>query len=335
MAQHYPRHIHCPNLHPNETVINIRHQPNFTHFLTVACIAGFAAVSQALASPPARSDQPVSVFTYRAPESDSDHRYDYDTAALRLALEKTRRQYGPYRLEPSPAMTFPRAISAVSRNEYPNFFVKLSYEEEHVVQRNMIFAKFPVDLGIVGYRVCFTSTQSKEKAKAAKSLDDLKKLSIGQGRGWADVEILRHNGFQVIEASNYENLFRMVANQRFDLFCRGTNELLDEYEAHRDIDNLTYDETFSIAYPLPRFFFTHQSNSKAAERITDGLLAAFRDGSLQALWRKNYWNSINFVRLDKRRIYWIENPLLKGLDFNYRQYYFNPLADTKHQPPSN
>lgn len=314
-------------------MITIRHQPNFTHFLVAACVAGFVALSPALASPPARSDQALTVFTYRAPESDSDHRYDYDTAALRLALEKTRREYGPYRLEPSPAMTFPRAISAVSRNEYPNFFVKLSYEEEHVAQRNMTFARFPVDLGIVGYRVCFTSTQSREKVKAAKSLDDLKKFSIGQGRGWADVEILRHNGFQVVEASNYENLFRMVASQRFDLFCRGTNELLDEYEAHRDIENLTYDQTFSIAYPLPRFFFTHQSNSKAAERITDGLLAAFRDGSLQALWRKNYWNSINFVRLDKRRIYWIENPLLKGLDFNYRQYYFNPLADTRHQTP--
>lgn len=332
MAQHYPHHIDCPNPHTNDTVINIKHQPNLTHSLVAAFVAYFVALSHAQASPPAPGDDPVSVFTYRAPESDSDHRYDYDTAALRLALEKTRQEYGPYRLEPSPAMTFPRAISAVSRNEYPNFFVKLSYEEEHVSQRNMTFAKFPVDLGIVGYRVCFTSPQSREKVKAAKSLDDLKKFSIGQGRGWADVEILRHNGFQVVEASNYENLFRMVANHRFDLFCRGTNELLDEYEAHRNIDNLTYDQTFSIAYPLPRFFFTHHSNKKTAERITEGLLAAFRDGSLQELWRKNYWNSINFVRLDKRRIYWLENPLLKGLGFNYRQYFFNPLSDTNYRP---
>lgn len=280
-------------------------------------------------APPAQGENLV--FTYRAPESDGDHRYDYDTEALRLALEKTRQAYGPYRLEPSPAMTFPRAIAAISSNEYPNFFVKLSYEEAHIQQRNMTFARFPVDLGIVGYRVCFTSTQTKAKVGMAKSLEDLKKLSIGQGRGWADVQILRHNGFHVVEASNYENLFRMVAHERFDLFCRGTNELLGEFEAHRNIHNLTYDQTFSIAYPLPRFFYTHQSNKEAAERITEGLMAAFRDGSLQALWRKNYWASISFVRLDKRRIFWLENPLLKGLDFNYRQFFFNPLTDINHQ----
>ncbi len=266
------------------------------------------------------------LFTYRAPESTADHRYDYDTAALRLALEKTRQEYGDYRLEASPAMTFPRAISALSKNEYPNFFVKLSYEASHVSQRNMTFAKFPVDLGIVGYRVCFTGPESNAKVRTARTLDDLKQFSIGQGRGWADVEILRSNGFKVVEASNYENLFLMVANGRFDLFCRGTNELLDEYETHKNIGQLSYDQTFSIAYPLPRFFFTHQSNRQAAERVTRGLLLAFRDGSLQELWRQNYGQSIDFVRLDKRRIFWIENPLLKGLDFDYRQFFLNPLS---------
>ena len=59
--------------------------------------------------------------------------------------------------------------------------------------------------------------------------------------------------FKVVEVSRYESLFRMVAINRFDLFCRGTNELLEEFNAHRDIPDLTYDEAISIAYPMPRF----------------------------------------------------------------------------------
>jgi hypothetical protein len=268
----------------------------------------------------------TTVFTQRVGESETDVRYHYDNAVLKLALEKTKEKYGPYRLQASPPMTFPRAIFAASKNEYANFFIKLSYEEILVTQKSMVFAKFPVDLGIVGYRICFTHSETKAKLAEIKSLEDLKKFSMGQGTGWADVEILRYNNFNVITAANYESLFKMTAAKRFDLFCRGTNELLEEYEAHRDIPGLSYDESFSLAYPLPRFFFTHKDNDKAAKRIEEGLLIAYRDGSLQQLWKTNYEKSINFVQLEKRRIFWIENPLLKNLDFNYRQYFYAPLA---------
>lgn len=267
------------------------------------------------------------VFTYRAPESERDTRYQYDTAVLKLALEKTVSKYGAFRLQASPPMNFARAISALQQNTYPNFFIKLSYEDELVHAGKATYARFPVDLGIVGYRVCFANEDSKRRVANAKSLDDLRKLTMGQGQGWADVTILRSNGFQVVEVSAYESLFRMVALGRFDLLCRGTNELLEELESHKDIAGLTYDEAISIAYPLPRFFFTHAANQQAAERIEEGLLLAYKDGSLQKEWIKNYRRSIDFVRLEKRRIFWIDNPLLKNLNFNYRQYFFDPLSE--------
>lgn len=269
------------------------------------------------------------VFTFRPAESQRDLRYNFDTAVLQLALEKTKEKYGPYRLQASPSMTFPRAINSVSLNEYPNFFIKLSYEDRHVAHGHMTYARFPVDLGIVGYRICFTNPQAKERLRSIKTVDDLRQFTIGQGRGWADVEILRHNGFKVIEVSTYESLFKMVAAERFDLFCRGTNELLEEFETHRDIPGLTYDETFSVAYPLPRFYFTHESNRKAAERIEEGLLAAYRDGSLQDIWHKNYNNSIDFAQLAKRHFFWLENPLLEQIAFNYRQYFYDPFSQRK------
>lgn len=264
------------------------------------------------------------VFTYRAPESDSDLRYNYDKEALQLALEKTKHKYGSFKLVQSPSMNFARSIDVISKNSLPNFFIKLSYEDRFS-SLHMIYSRFPVDLGIVGYRVCFTSADKIENLKKIKTIEDLKKFSHGQGLAWADTQILRDNGFKVEEVSNYEGLFKMVASGRFDLFCRGSNELLDEWNSHKDVKNLTYDESFTIVYPLPRFFYTNSANVKAAQRIQEGLVIAYNDGSLIKAWRRNYNDSINFVKLHKRKVFRLENPLLKKVDFDYKKYFFDPF----------
>jgi hypothetical protein len=152
------------------------------------CLAIFGSV------PAAGED--ATVFTYRSSESDRDPRYHYGFAVLRLALDKTVVKYGPYQLKPSPRMTFPRAIKAVEYNQYPNFFVKLSYEQRLVSDLKFVFAKYPVDRGIVGYRVCFSNPESKKRLSTVESVADLKEFVIGQGSGWSDVEILRSNGFK-------------------------------------------------------------------------------------------------------------------------------------------
>ncbi len=305
--------------------------PSFLHRLIRAgllvgslSLAGLLLLAQAAHGAPK-----ATVFTYRSPESDLDQRYNYDTAVLRLALEKTSPKYGPFTLVPSPKMTFERAFVSLRDHAFPNFFVKQSYEERYVSEMKLAFVKFPVDRGIVGYRVCFTDPETKQRLQSVKTAQDLLQFRMGQGMGWSDVAILRHHHFTVQEVVSYEALFKMVAHNRFDLFCRGTNELLDEWEAHKNIPNLVYDEAISIAYPLPRFFFTHAANQAAALRVEEGLLMAYKDGSLQKLWHANYKKSIEFVKLEKRKIFWFDNPNLKNLNFNYRQYFYDPLADAK------
>lgn len=271
------------------------------------------------------------VFTYRSGESEHDSRYRYQAEALRLALEKTRGTYGPYRLEASPAMVAPRVLIALNKNQFPNFFAELSYDEVHLESGNLMHIPFPVDRGIVGYRVCFAHEDAKERLSRARTLEDLRSFRMGLGTGWADVKVLRHSGFNVVEGPNYEGLFQMLALKRFDLFCRGTNEIREEWEAHRNVPGLSVETTFAIAYPLPRFFYTHKSNARAAQRVEKGLLLAYQDGSLQALWHKHYRSSLEFARLKERRFFWLENPLVKTLDPSYRKYNYDPLTDTARE----
>ncbi len=279
------------------------------------------------ASMPLRADMVVS---FRDAESQKDRRHEYNLALLKLALEKTRSDYGNYRLQPVPAMNIARSVQAMKKNEYPNLVVELSYEDSYA-NTSLTYIPFPVDLGVVGYRICFTAPTLPSPLPTDKKR--LQRYTIGQGIGWADVEILRHNGFRVMEVGNYESLFKMVAAGRFDLLCRGINELYLEYESHSEIPGLHYDSTLAIHYPLPRFFFIHQSNQLARERIHKGLLRAYKDGSLQRLWQKEYQSSIDQADLAHRTIIFLDNPLIRTLPKDYQQYLYDPLNKQFATPP--
>ena len=83
------------------------------------------------------------------------------------------------------------------------------------------------------------------------NVDQLKKFRYGQGMGWQDAAILKENGFDVELVSNYESLFLMLSLNRFDLLCRGVNEVLGEWEKIEKYKGIALDENFIIHYEMP------------------------------------------------------------------------------------
>lgn len=262
----------------------------------------------------------ATVFTYRAPESDRDTRSHYEIEVLRLALEKTTKEYGPFRLQPTPRINVARCMQSVRQHKFTNFFCSLGYTELYNTYPDVTYVHFPIEMGILSYRTCFTNAKTAEKLAGITTLEQLQTLVHGQGRDWADVAVLRLNGFQVLEVDQYEALFTMVAAGRFDLFCRGANEVKKEYELRHDISGLVYDQHILLHYPMPLVLYTNKANTAAIERITKGLHLAYKDGSLIELWKQKHLPSANFAQLHKRRIFHLKNPLLKSIDFDYTQY---------------
>lgn len=266
------------------------------------------------------------IVSYRSGESDGDKRHNYEKNILELALEKTKGSYGDFELRPSEVMNFTRAINDLEKNITHNLILRLSYDSKLRTDK-IDFAQFPIDLGIVGYRVCLTNTKTLNRLKTVKNIDDLKKFTHGQGQQWTDVSILRFNQFTVFTSTGYENLFRMVALGRFDLFCRGVNEILYEFNSHKNIKGLELDESFAIVYPLPRFFYTNKNNKRLIARIEEGLLIAYKDGSLKKLWMEEYEASVKSANLGQRKIYRLENNDLNSLKFDYQKYFVDPIKD--------
>lgn len=261
------------------------------------------------------------VFTLRSPEGQYDTRYNFDNELIELALQATIKDFGPYTIKYSHQMNFSRAIKIATVNQLENFFFKNSYELS-LEKSGLIPVYFPVDLGIVGKRICFVNPNIKDEFSKVRSFSDLKSFVHGQGQDWSDVKILRYNKIKVKEYSTYESLFYAVAIGRIDLFCRGANEIKSEVEKFGPIvKDLMVDSHIVINYDLPRFFYTHKSNLRAKERIEKGLKIIFENGLYEKLWQKEYAASIAFSNLSKRQYINLENPLLKDLNFNYLQYF--------------
>lgn len=270
--------------------------------------------------------QAATLFTYIGPESEQDPRTTYDRELLRLALDKTRDTFGDYELVPAPTMTKARARLSMDLNLLPNLMVMDSYSSAREGE-GLAYVRFPIHLGIVSYRICFVSPQQQAAVTRVTSLKELQSFTFGQGKGWLDIEILRRSGLQVLEVDGYEKLFKMVSRGRFDLFCRGVSELRNELLTHQGVTDLAVDDSLLLYYPLPRVFYTNGKNSEAIKRVELGLQLAWQDGSLQALWRGSFGPAIDFAKLPQRHLIRLDNPFLKGIGFDYRPYFYNPMTD--------
>lgn len=274
------------------------------------------------------------VVSHRSPFTVGDKHHIYSTELLNLALEKTRKEYGDFKLQPIPPRNYTRALKAAVDDEYPNLLIETSYEQALTHHAKLDFINFPIDLGILGYRVCFINPKLKASNKKIETLDHLRQYNFAHGVGWADTTIFRHNGLKVQEVDNYDGIFLMVIGGRVDFFCRGANEILGEIEQFSNLKELTFDEQFLLVYPLPRFFYLNARNKLAKERIELGLRRAYADGSLQELWKIHFLPSLDVVNLSHRNVIYLENPLLKGLDMSFAPDFMSLLGDAKNKPRS-
>lgn len=248
----------------------------------------------------------------------------YEVKLLDLALTKTIDEFGPFKLvgAKQSGMTHLRATEIIRSQKVENYVKVLGYNEQYLVEKSMDFVRVPIYFGLLSYRTCFTAEKNIPKLKSTNTIKELLKMSQGMGIGWSDSEILKASGVKIIEVANINALYKMLAIGRIDLFCRGTNEVLVEYEDNKHIKGISYDRSIALHYPNPHFFHTNIENQALIQRLTLGIERAYEDGSMKLLWNEVFKESISFVDLKSRRIFEFNNHRLKGLTLNYKKYEF-------------
>jgi hypothetical protein len=283
-------------------------------------LSGCAALAAGLASDVRAQELTI---TLRAPDSESDLRNAYVRDAVQLALEKTRATDGGYRLQTSLPMNKRRALIEAAQQATTNFMVATGPDAGRAA--GLVPVLFPIHLGVNRYRVCFVHAGSRAQVREAVTLSAVARLRHVQGRGWADADILRANGFTVAEIATYEALFQMVALGRADLFCRSVLEVGDEWRARAGLKGLALDDSLLLAYDLPQYLYTHPGNAAAIDRIGRGLRLAHADGSLQTLLRQHLQPSLAQLNLPQRRLFLLDVPTPAVVEMNDRPFQIDLL----------
>lgn len=234
-------------------------------------------------------------------------RDDYQVAALTLALEKTRSSYGAFEVD---RVLDSMSTMRVRREVYMGHRLNVHAGPWRDVaagdaqERNFMIGT-PILSGLLGYRVLIVRKEDLPKFRAIAGEAQLKQLSAGQGRGWVDTEVLRHNGYKVEDSGNVTTLLEMLVNKRFDYLPTSVVEAPSLLTA-----DLAIVPDLVLYYPLPAMFYVSAAEPKLAERLEAGLAAAKRDGSLDELTARHFQREIKQLKSRTVRCFVLANPTL-------------------------
>ncbi|MCP3924721.1 MAG: amino acid ABC transporter substrate-binding protein [Desulfobacterales bacterium] len=249
------------------------------------------------------------VVRHIRPEQKQDQRNLYYFDVLRLALDKTIDTDGPYKFKMAKsAMLQRRSIESLATGQLIDVMWTMTSKKR---EERLLPIRIPILKGLLGHRVFIIRKQDKEKFALINTLEDLKKLTAGQGHDWPDTVILKANGLKVMAGSNYDGLFHMLQHGRFDYFPRGVNEPWAEIRLHKN-KGLIVETTLLLEYPAPLYFFVNKQNLKLADRIERGLRLAIQDNSFDRLFRNHPANKeiFDLANMKNRKIFKLKNPLL-------------------------
>ncbi len=251
------------------------------------------------------------VIKYPMLKDVSEARQAYKLELIKLILEQTKAEYGTYLLEHyvinDPGAN--RLALILDKGDQVNLW--WSSPGSIIAQKNVI--EIPVDIlhGQLGHRICLINRESKIDLSNVTDLNAFKSIRIGQGLGWADVDIYSFNGFNPILASSFDGLIGMLAANRFDCVPLGINEIEAIYqEKLSTTPQLLIEPNLQIDYAFPIYFYVSARFPKIAERLKNGFKTIQANGEFKTLFNKYFPQNFENLNLEKRRVICLKSPYL-------------------------
>lgn len=246
----------------------------------------------------------------------------YARGLLKLALSKLPEKYDIQ--ETIPSNSEERMVSMVMDNELEVVW----YATTNDLEERMQPIRIPIYRGLLGYRVLMIKKGTQHIFDGIKTNEDLKRVSLGQGRFWADTNVLTANNLNVVKVMKYEGLFYMLDGGRFDAFPRGVHEPWAEMQRYPKLA-LDVEQNLLVSYTNPFYFFVNKTNNQLAQDIERGLRIAIEDGSYDEYFFNDptVKDVINKANLKNRSIIHLDNPSLpKNTPLDDKSLWFDPYS---------
>ncbi len=254
----------------------------------------------------------------------------YQKELLEQLLDATIHDYGPYQLNfvtNTKNWSTKRYLQTLSKGELINLsWGAVNWEKPE--DYNMVRINYPILKNSNGYRILLIHKSNQKYFNDARSFLEFKKLKAAQVKGWADVDILEHNGIEVEKPTLIHNIYPMLKAKRFDYFPLGLLEITEIHSSvSQKFDELTIENSKLIYYPSPIYFQANKRFPKLILRITDGMKIMNESGMLDKLFDKHFGSEIKKFNLKNRTIIELTNPYLPKSYLKPKQNLINRYND--------
>lgn len=281
------------------------------------CIALTAVISVTLTQ--AHAAEPLPIYYNQSGGTEKSLAYN----VLELALSKSGKTY---KIEPAPIKYSNSAaqIDAIANGAQLDIVWASASKK---ASEKLLSVPFPIDGGLLGYRIFLIDKARQGEFNQVKNLQDLSKFIALQGAGWADVTTLRQAGLTV-RTGPKNNLYKMTIGQRGDYFARAVHEALAEQEQQvGEVPALAVEQNLVLQYPATMLFYVSKEKTGLRDDILKGIEAAWNDGSYHTLFMADptVQAALTKANLPNRTIIKIDNPNfpdeLASMD---PKYWFDP-----------
>jgi len=201
----------------------------------------------------------------------------YYLSLLKIALEKTKADYGAYRLVPSEtAMVNRRAIANLTTNSN----VDVVWGEIPVaLDSRLDVIDIPLLRRFSDYMSIVIRKEDQKKFSAITTQSQLKLLMAGRIQLANDIDLFKRNGYKFIASTQkHDKLFTLLSHKRIDYFP------IIAYGGYLNIHkypDLMVEQTMALRYKKGVYFIVNAAKPRLKERITKGLRIAEADGSFK------------------------------------------------------
>lgn len=204
---------------------------------------------------------------------------------VQMALDVTNDEYGEAMLSPSPELEQGRAFALLKADTDIDILIA-GFDREQARHNRVIY--YPVDRGLLGFRVCLIRAGAKDYADIHQ-LSDFKqqRQRIGVGSHWPDKDIMEAQNIRLVHSPIYDDLFRMLHAERFDCFPRSLNEIDGELRQYAHL-NLVAEPYIAFVYPFADFIYLRPGAEALVQRMEQGLAMLRESGAFQAWFDKHY-----------------------------------------------
>jgi len=252
-------------------------------------------------------------------EREAPHRA-YADELLTLALEQSRDKYGPYRVVQQREETVIRR-QLLELQDGHSLSVAVAMPTQEWLD-GALPVRVPIMRGLPSFRFFLGRQSDVPLHESVSTVNDLRRLSIGQGPGWSTARLLEDNGFTVVYGGAHPTLIPMLHSGRFQLLMRGIYEVEPELQAQQHVHpGLLVVKQFAIYTYMPMYFFVARNQPQLAERLEYGLKKAYANGQADRLFKRSFGDSLKLLRNRRLKIFHLPNTNIDKSFFEHDRPY--------------